>query len=198
MDDTDFERVSKHNWWAEKRRDKWYGRAEIDGKNVYLHRFILEAATGVQVNHWDNDGLNNVRTNLITCSNQENCRAKKNRPTYFKSRFRGVGWYKRNSCWRAELVVMHKQFHLGYFQNEEEAAKAYDEAAIKHFGDFASLNFPTISPVLKLNSANGQPLVSGRSSDPLAPCWPPEPAVSQPTQEAQHCSIEAPQAQKPS
>lgn len=62
------------------------------------------------------------------------------------SRFVGVGWYRQTSRWRAYITLDHataNAIHLGYFNTEEEAARARDRAALEHFGDFAHLNFPT-------------------------------------------------------
>ena len=56
------------------------------------------------------------------------------------SKFRGVSWFKRDACWRAWIKYQQKQKHLGYFHNEIEAAKAYNEAAKKYFKEFAYLN----------------------------------------------------------
>lgn len=57
------------------------------------------------------------------------------------SKYLGVSWFKRDSNWRAWLKYNGKQIHLGYFDNDINAAKAYDQAARKYFGDFAKTNF---------------------------------------------------------
>lgn len=60
------------------------------------------------------------------------------------SKYRGVSWFKRDSCWRAWMYDSRKkqQLHLGYFHNEIDAAKAYDKKALEINGEFAHLNFP--------------------------------------------------------
>ena len=55
---------------------------------------------------------------------------------------KGVGWYPRDKQWRARIGVNSGSMYLGYFYNELEAAKAYDEAAKKYHGEYANLNFP--------------------------------------------------------
>jgi AP2-like factor, euAP2 lineage len=61
------------------------------------------------------------------------------------SKYLGVCWYKRTKRWKGKIVQDGKQFHLGYFFDEIEAARAYDEAAKKLFGDEAQLNFPDVA-----------------------------------------------------
>lgn len=56
------------------------------------------------------------------------------------SNYLGVSWFKRDSCWRGWIKHNGKQIHLGYFDTEVEAAKAYNEKAIELFGEFANLN----------------------------------------------------------
>jgi hypothetical protein len=58
-----------------------------------------------------------------------------------RSKYRGVHWYKSSSKWVAQIYQAGKQRSLGYFYDEEEAARAYDRAAMEHHGDKAMLNF---------------------------------------------------------
>jgi hypothetical protein len=59
-----------------------------------------------------------------------------------ESGFKGVTWFGRDQKWKAQIMVNRKNYHLGYFHTPEEAARVYDRAALKFFGEFASLNFP--------------------------------------------------------
>jgi hypothetical protein len=91
------------------------------------------------VDHINGDTLDNRRANLRVCTKSENNRnRRKLHPT--TSRFKGV--YKNTKPWIALIECNGKQFVLGRFASEEEAALAYDKAAKEHFGSFARLNFP--------------------------------------------------------
>jgi len=56
--------------------------------------------------------------------------------------YKGVCFHRGHKLWRAQIGIGGKRLTLGYFDNQADAAKAYDQAAIKHFGEFAQLNFP--------------------------------------------------------
>lgn len=58
------------------------------------------------------------------------------------SQYKGVSKRKDRSRWYAKILVKEQQISLGTFKTEEEAAKAYDKAALIHFGSSAYLNFP--------------------------------------------------------
>jgi hypothetical protein len=58
------------------------------------------------------------------------------------SQFVGVNLYKPSRRWDSRITHQGKRIKLGRFDSEIEAAKAYDEAAKKYFGEFARLNFP--------------------------------------------------------
>jgi hypothetical protein len=62
------------------------------------------------------------------------------------SGYKGVSWNKRKGKWRATITVNRKPLFLGYFGTPEEAAGAYDQAAIRHFGEYAVTN-EMLSPV---------------------------------------------------
>jgi hypothetical protein len=54
--------------------------------------------------------------------------------------YKGVYWNTGCNKWLAKIGVNRKRIHLGVFACEKEAAKAYNRAAIKYFGEFARLN----------------------------------------------------------
>jgi hypothetical protein len=56
------------------------------------------------------------------------------------SRFKGVTWAVRKNKWKAQIMCDYVNKHLGYFHKEEDAAKAYNEAAKKLFKKFAATN----------------------------------------------------------
>jgi hypothetical protein len=116
------------------------------GKPVYLHRYLLDAPSGVLVDHRDGDGLNNTRENIRLCStsgNRRNSRKHRHRrglPTV--SRYKGLSVDSRTKCWNVNVHTSERTHYVGYFHDEEEAARAYDDAARDLFGEFACLNFP--------------------------------------------------------
>lgn len=121
-----------------------YVRASVrsaDGKWTYvlMHRLILAVGPGVVVDHVNHDGLDNRRANLRVCSlTQNNGNRRLNRNN--RSGFKGVYRDTRPGKWRAVLRVNGRARTLGRYASPEEAAKAYDEAAIAHFGEFALTN----------------------------------------------------------
>lgn len=145
VDDEDYERVVQYKWNAHyhKPSGNWYARRTIDGlgRQISMHRFIMSAPAGSKVDHIDRDGLNNQRSNLrfaTTAQNGANRAKGRNQTT---SRYKGVHWYATVGKWKATIVVAQRTIFLGHFELEEDAAKAYDEAAIAHFGEFARTNF---------------------------------------------------------
>jgi hypothetical protein len=133
-------------WRALRIGRVWYAaRTAIgpDGKRrtVYLHREILGAPAGAQVDHVDGDGLNNCRANLRPATHVENGRNRQ-RNANSTSGFKGASWHAQKQRWQASVRVNGRLLFLGHHDTAEEAARAYDAAAAKHFGAFARLNFP--------------------------------------------------------
>ena len=141
VDDEDFEGLSRYNWHARKDKQTFYAaRGTLRGgvaRTIMMH----VAISGIKnVDHIDGNGLNNQRSNLrpASASQQAANRKKSNRNS---SKYKGVSWNKRLKKWMAQIKPPNKkQIYLGLFDNEELAARAYNQAAIEHFGDFAKLN----------------------------------------------------------
>ena len=149
VDDADYERVNQFKWCAAFNRGNWYGsrRARAsNGKSVTLplHRFILNAPTGMIVDHIDGDGLNCCRNNMRLCNQKQNS-TNKRKPKTNTSGYKGVSWSAPHRKWRVKIKVDQKTIHIGMFTNLIEAARAYDSAARKHHGIFARTNFPSSS-----------------------------------------------------
>ncbi len=108
-----------------------------------LHRLIVNAKHGEEVDHRNGNKLDNRKSELRVCSHSGNMT---NQPKYkgdFKSKYKGVS-IANSETWRARITVNKVTILIGCFPTEQEAAYAYDVAAKKYHGDFANLN--NVSP----------------------------------------------------
>lgn len=141
VDDEDFELLSKHKWGVLiTGRNKIYARRGITvrGKKIaiLMHRIILNVPIDFQVDHINGNSLDNRKENLRICTSQQNSMNRKNT----KSLAKGVRFRKDHKKFQARIVLNGKEKHLGYFNSCDEAAKAYNKAALEYFGSFAKLN----------------------------------------------------------
>lgn len=137
VDDEDFDKVSKYKWSLSGNKRKYAG-SYYKSKWITMHRIIMNPTKDQHIDHIDGDVLNNQRYNLRLCTNQQNTFNSKSRPG--TSKFKGVSWTTREQKWRAVIMLDNKQTHIGYFDSELHAAKAYNKMALKYFGEFARLN----------------------------------------------------------
>ena len=144
VDDADYEWLSSWKWCANRSHRGWYATRDCyDGPHtrVRMHRVIMDAQPGEQVDHINGNGLDNRRENLRICSHSENQHnAAKRRGC--SSRYKGIYWHKGHGKWVARVWLTGSQHSLGLFTDEVEAARVYDDAAREKFGEFARLNFP--------------------------------------------------------
>lgn len=146
VDDDDFERLSKHKWYAQRSRNTFYAQRNVTigrkkRRTVHMHREVTGTADHLQCDHIDGNGLNNQRSNLRECTHQQNRRNTQKRIAS-KSRFIGVTRRSDGERWVASIKIQGKRQHLGSFLLEEDAARARDSRAKELFGEFAALNFP--------------------------------------------------------
>ncbi len=142
VDDEDFAEMSKHKWHLDERKNTSYAKTFIRKGNrrvkVGIHQLIMNAKKGQEIDHRDGDGLYNCKCNLRHCSTQQNSMNRKT--NYGSSNYKGVHWHKRDKKWYSSIGLNYKSLHLGRFDSEIEAARAYNDKAIEMFGEFARLN----------------------------------------------------------
>ncbi len=154
VDDKDFEMLSQYKWYAHKSGKTYYAERNKDKGVGKMHRLIMNCPEGMVVDHIDHNGLNNQKVNLRICSHAENNRNSKSRKNS-KSQYLGVSLnikrrttpykdgtprdYTRHT-WIAQIETNGKNYNLGRYKTEEEAALAYNAKAAELFGKFANLN----------------------------------------------------------
>jgi hypothetical protein len=145
VDDADYEWLSAWNWRLITTPKLYAGRSgprsASKRETILMHRLIAAAPAGYDVDHINGDRLDNRRANLRICLHAENQRNMQARSDKRTSLFKGVNWASDRGKWRSRLVLNGQEVFDKYFDSEEDAARARDDAAILHHGQFARLNF---------------------------------------------------------
>jgi len=142
VDQDDYQKLAGYPWQLyENKSGNLYAVRFDNGRSIKMHRVIMNAPPGKIVDHRNHEGLDNTKRNLrFATISQNNCNVKRTKNC--SSKYKGVCRRKGRNKWHACISYNCKKIHLGYFDNEEDAARAYDEAAKVYHGNFAMLNFP--------------------------------------------------------
>lgn len=147
VDAEDFARFGHLNWAAAVSKD---GRRiyavrhtsrRVDYRTLLLHREIIGAPEGFDVDHIDHDTLNCRRANLRLATKPQNG-ANRGPNTNNSSGYKGVTWDRQTGRWRAQIKFNRRHLAIGRFDSVEDAARAYDRRASELFSEFAYVNFP--------------------------------------------------------
>lgn len=144
VSDEDYERINKHKWfvadgYANTAYASTYLRNDsgMSRKVTRMHRFILGAKEGEEVDHRDGDGLNNTRENIRLISHQLNVTrglaSPRNKTGY-------IGVFPHQGRYRARIGYYYKTINVGVFDTASEAASARDKALVKLYGDDAPIS----------------------------------------------------------
>lgn len=134
IDDEDFERVSRIRWhYGCKRYAVHHALTNKKQHFIYMHKFVLGVENAIEVDHINGDSLDNQKSNLRTCTHQQNM-ANKRMQKNNKSGIKGVAWDKNRNKWKATISFNDKTINLGRYNDKLEAAKVYQNKAKELFG----------------------------------------------------------------
>lgn len=140
VDLDDYEKFGDLHW-----QENIYGRAtrsfRENGRQhtKLMYRIIMQAPAHLDVDHINHNIRDNRKCNLRLATAAENSRNLIKYPKY-SSPYKGVCWHKNNKIWQATIKVNYKIKYLGSFRDPKDAAIAYNAAALKYHGEFATLN----------------------------------------------------------
>jgi hypothetical protein len=134
VDAVDFDWLSQWKWTCDQQgyaRRMTSGVGGVKRNVVFMHRQIMDAPDGMDVDHKNHNRLDNRRANLRVCTRSQNLGNKRKLSDGFK------GVHPSGKRW----VAMLRKSVIGTFNSPEEAARAYDKAAREHYGEYAHTNF---------------------------------------------------------
>jgi hypothetical protein len=153
VDDEDYEWLNQWKWCYASSSNKigYAGRSIKEIPNIRKAQTILMHSVIFKkhnenidnkyvIDHIDGDTLNNQKCNLRLATRQQNQFNQRKTSNKKSSKYKGVSWFQREQKWCARIVCSNIKYGLGYYDDEIEAALAYNRAALKYFGKFAKLN----------------------------------------------------------
>lgn len=143
VDDEDYDMLTQYGWYAHRSSGdkRYYAHATINSKTLSMHRFLLGLPPHKpMVDHINNNGLDNRKSNLRTVTARQNAMNVTPRENC-ASKYKGVSWHKRDKRWEVYISPkVGKRMYVGGSKNEKKAAEIYNNAALDHYGEYAYLN----------------------------------------------------------
>ncbi len=139
VDDEDYSKILQYSWHM---NPDGYVKCIIRGRSVYIHQMLLGNKDGMEIDHVDHDRLNNSKSNLRFVTRSQNMANSLSHKDSVSSKYKGVILNKTSPVqnYQAKIMKDGKRFYLGTFKRQEDAALAYNKAAIRLFGEYACLN----------------------------------------------------------
>jgi hypothetical protein len=148
VDAADYEELLKYKWHVAGNGKMLYAQRMARSKRlgqrqykVKMHRQIMNVPGGLFVDHINHNGLDNRRSNLRIVTKMQNNWNKRKLKSGCSSKYKGVSFFKRSGKWQARIVHNGNNIFIGQYEDEESAARAYDEKAKALFEEYAALNF---------------------------------------------------------
>lgn len=139
VDDEDFDYLNQFKWYTSTAGYARRYSRDINTKKskyIYMHRELNNTPLGLSTDHINGDTLDNRKCNLRSCTHEQNMlNSGKHGPGY-----KGISWAVKSNKWDVRITIKRKCVRLGFFSSLEEAIMVYNNAAIKHHGEFARLN----------------------------------------------------------
>lgn len=144
VDNEDYDFLSKYKWFAQSHSQSdtlFYAKTRYIYKTIAMHRLLLGAKPDQFVDHINGNGLDNRKNNLRFCTRRQNSINSK-LSIRNTSGYKGVCFYKNVKKWAARIgnSTSKGNYHLGFFDSKEQAARAYNKEAKERYGDFAYIN----------------------------------------------------------
>jgi hypothetical protein len=136
VDDDTWHELTKYSWHF---CNKNYVSGYVKGKRCSMHRYLCGIDSEYKIDHINNIPYDNRRSNLRYVGDSENGH-NKTKKKGCSSKYHGVSWEKTGKKWRAYITKDKKRHYLGSYDNEIDAARAYNQQAKIYYGTFAKLN----------------------------------------------------------
>lgn len=138
VDDSDYQHLNSHKWYFRSGYAVRVTGIKGQRKTIWMHRNIANTPIGLDTDHINGDRLDNRKANLRICTTSQNMANRRKLKTTTLP-YKGV--HKQQNRYVARLGFNKQKIELGSYPTAELAAVAYDQAAVKHFGQFAHTNF---------------------------------------------------------